>query len=88
MNVKLLLILVVTNTVSAQQRSSALFSSHADVSEGCKVAVQRLSTLQATNPQLMARYWDSWGKPSDSILTGHTTFLGYYDECLNLIWVT
>ena len=32
----------------------------------------------------MARYWDSWGKPSDGILTGHTTFLGYYDECINL----
>ena len=43
-----------------------------------------MSTLQATKPQLMARYWDSWGKPSDGILTGHTTFLGYYDECINL----
>ena len=32
----------------------------------------------------MAHYWDSWGKPNDSILTGHTTFLSYYDECLNL----
>ena len=32
----------------------------------------------------MAHYWDSWGKPSDSLLTGHTTFLGYYDECINL----
>ena len=40
--------------------------------------------LQATEPQLMAHYWDSWGKPSDGILTGHTTFLGYYDECINL----
>ena len=32
----------------------------------------------------MAYYWDSWGKPSDGILTGHTTFLGYYDECIDL----
>ena len=84
MYVKLLPILLVINAVSAQQQSSALFSSHIDVSESCKVAVQRLSTLQASEPQLMARYWDSWGKPSDSILTGHTTFLGYYDECINL----
>ena len=29
--------------------------------------------MQATEPQ-----------PSDGILTGHTTFLGYYDECINL----
>jgi len=32
----------------------------------------------------MAHYWDSWGKPSDGLLTGHTTFLGYYDKCTNL----
>ena len=65
-------------------QSSTLLSSDINVSEGCRVAVQRLSSLQATEPQLMARYWNSWGKPSDSILTGHTTFLGYYDECMNL----
>ena len=61
-----------------------MFSSSIDVSEDCKAAIQRLSTLQATKPQLVARYWDSWGKPSDSLLTGHTTFLGYYDECIYL----
>ena len=32
----------------------------------------------------MAQYWDSWGKPSDGILYGHTVFLGYYDECIDL----
>ena len=32
----------------------------------------------------MAHYWDSWGKPSDGILSGYTTFLGYYDECIDL----
>ena len=85
MYVGLLLVLLVSIAASAQQQS-ALFSSHVDaaVSEGCKAAVQRLSTLQATEPQLMAHYWDSWGKPSDGILTGHTNFLGYYDECMNL----
>ena len=82
MNV-VLLILFVINAVYGEQ-FSALFSSDIDVSEGCRTAVQRLSMLQATKPQLMARYWDSWGKPSDGILTGHTTFLGYYDECINL----
>ena len=72
------------DTVYGAEQSSTLFSSGIDVSEGCRTAVQRLSTIQATKPQLMARYWDSWGKPSDGILTGHTTFLGYYDECINL----
>ena len=79
-----ILALFVISVANAQQQSSTLFSSGIDVSEGCRTAVQRLSTLQATKPQLMARYWNSWGKPSDSILTGHTTFLGYYDECINL----
>jgi len=32
----------------------------------------------------MVEYWDSWGKPSHGILKGHTMFLGYYDECINL----
>ena len=42
------------------------------------------STLQSTHPQLMGQYWDSWGKPSDGIVYGYTTFLGYYDECIDL----
>ena len=79
----MLLVLLVINAIYGGQ-SSILFSSDIDVNEGCRAAVQRLSTLQATKPQLMARYWDSWGKPSDGILTGHTTFLGYYDECISL----
>ena len=78
-----LLALLVIGTVYGEH-SSTLLSSDVNVSEGCRAAVQRLSTLQATEPQLMAHYWDSWGKPSDGILTGHTTFLGYYDECMNL----
>ena len=82
MKVALFALLVISTVYEGQ--SSALFSSDINVSEGCRAAVQRLSTLQATEPQLMAHYWDSWGKPSDSILTGHTTFLGYYDECINL----
>ena len=55
-----------------------------NVSDSCKAAILRLSELQVNDPQLMAYYWDSWGKPSDGILTGHTTFLGYYDECIDL----
>ena len=80
----ILVILLVIGMVYGQLPSTLLSASDVNVSEGCRAAVQRLSTLQATEPQLMAHYWDSWGKPSDSILTGHTTFLGYYDECINL----
>ena len=54
-----LLILLVISTVYGGQ-SSTLFSSDIDVSEGCRTAVERLSTLQATQPQLMTHYWDSW----------------------------
>ena len=55
-----------------------------NVSDICKAAIHRLSELEVSDPHLMAYYWDSWGKPSDGILTGHTTFLGYYDECIDL----
>ena len=80
----LALLVIIICTVDGEQSSTLFSSDVSNVSEGCRAAVQRLSTLQATEPQLMAHYWDSWGKPSDSILTGHTTFLGYYDECMNL----
>ena len=83
MKVELLFVLVIS-VVSAKDHSFTMFPTSLNVSEGCRAAVERLSTLQATESQLMAHYWDSWGKPSDSILTGHTTFLGYYDECINL----
>ena len=82
MNIILFILLVISTVYG--ELPSTLLSSDINVSEGCSAAVERLSTLQATEPQLMAHYWDSWGKPSDSILTGHTTFLGYYDECINL----
>ncbi|XP_065910530.1 nose resistant to fluoxetine protein 6-like [Dysidea avara] len=61
-----------------------MFPSHISVSSNCQAVIQRLSALQSTHPQLMAQYWDSWGKPSDGIVYGHTTFLGYYDECMDL----
>ena len=67
--------------VRAEWKFSAL---NIDVSDRCKAAIQRLSELEVSDPQLMAYYWDSWGKPSDGILTGDTTFLGHYDECINL----
>ena len=84
MKLALLALLVISSTADGEQSSTLFSSDISNVSEGCRAAVERLSTLQATEPQLMAHYWDSWGKPSDSILTGHTTFLGYYDECMNL----
>ena len=66
-------------------RAEWQFSSvNINVSDSCKAAIHRLSELEVNDPQLMAYYWDSWGKPSDGILTGHTTFLGYYDECIDL----
>ena len=55
-----------------------------NISDTCKAAIHRLSELEVSDPQVMAYFYDSWGKPSDGILTGHTTFLGYYDECINL----
>ena len=67
--------------VRAEWRFSTI---NINVSDSCKGAIQRLSELEVSDPQLMAYYWDSWGKPSDGILTGHTTFLGYYDECIDL----
>ena len=64
--------------------NSSMFPSDINVSENCQATIWKLSTLQSTHPQLMAQYWDSWGKPSDGILYGHTAFLGYYDECMDL----
>ena len=66
--------------------SSLLFCFH-QVLMSVKVVGQQYRGCQRYKQlsfNLMARYWDSWGKPSDGILTGHTTFLGYYDECINL----
>ena len=77
MNLTLLILLVISAVYGEQ--SSTLFSSDIDVSAGYKIAVQRLSRLQATKPQLMAHYWDSWDKPRDGLLTGRTTFLDYYE---------
>jgi len=70
--------------VHADVMEQQLFQSNLKFSESCQISIQRLSTLHSTHPQLMAQYWDSWGKPSDGILYDHTTFLGYYDECMDL----
>ena len=70
-----------TNMVKAEWQFSSV---NINVSDSCIAAIHRLSELEVNDPQLMAYYWDSWGKPSDGILTGHTTFLGYYDECIDL----
>jgi len=64
--------------------SQKMFLSGIDISSYCQSAIQRLSTLQSTYPQLVAQYWDSWGKPSDGIVYGRTIFIGYYDECMDL----
>ena len=80
-----LLILIFTiGNCSSTDNSQQMFPPNIDVNSKCQAAIQRLSTLQATHPQLMAQYWDSWGKPSDGMVYGHTAFLGYYDECMDL----
>ena len=48
MNLALLILLVIRAVYGEQP--STLFSSDIDVSEGCRTAVQRLSTIQATKP--------------------------------------
>ena len=79
--ISLLIISFCLITVRAEWKFSTI---DIDVSDNCKATIQRLSKLEVSDPQLMAYYWDSWGKPSDGILTGDTTFLGHYDECINL----
>ncbi|XP_065897444.1 nose resistant to fluoxetine protein 6-like isoform X2 [Dysidea avara] len=79
----LILFFILMNYISVDTLQQK-FPSTVDVSRKCQATIQRLSTLQSTHPQLMAQYWDSWGKPSDGIVYGHTTFLGYYDECMDL----
>jgi len=61
-----------------------IFPSDVNVNEECQAAIMNLLTLQSIHPQLMAQFWNSWGKPSDGIVYGHTAFLGYYDECMDL----
>ena len=79
--ISLLIISCCLITIRAEWKFSAI---DIDVSDNCKAAIQRLSELEVSDPQLTAYYWDSWGKPSDGILTGDTTFLGHYDECIDL----
>ena len=55
-----------------------------NISTSCSKALHKLFMLESTQSPLMLRYWDSWGKPSHGILEGHTSYLGYYDECINL----
>ena len=81
----LLYLLIIINCVVADvEQFSTLFSSNINVSTSCQAAIHKLSMLAVSEPQLIADYWDSWGKPSHGILKGHTAFLGYYDECINL----
>ena len=55
-----------------------------NISSSCSKALHKLHMLESTHSSLMLRYWDSWGKPSHGILEGHTSYLGYYDECIDL----
>ena len=80
----LLLLIVTLIPCGSAAFKLQIISSDVSVSENCKAVIQKLSTLQETHPQLMAQFWDSWGKPSEGILYGHTAFLGYYDECMDL----
>ena len=80
----MILLLMISSCLIAVRADWKFSTINIDVSDSCKAAIQRLSELELSDPQLMAYYWDSWGKPSDGILTGDTTFLGHYDECINL----
>ena len=81
----LLLCLIMFSSCLFMTKAEWQFSTvNINVSDSCKKAIHRLSELEVNDPQLMAYYWDSWGIPSDGIFTGHTTFLGYYDECIDL----
>jgi len=76
-----------TNNVEEPVYSSYQFDLSYDdinISSGCSEALRKLFMLESTHSSLMLRYWDSWGKPSHGILEGHTSYLGYYDECINL----
>jgi len=55
-----------------------------NISASCGEALHELYMLELSHSPLILRYWDSWGKPSHGILEGHTSYLGYYDECINL----
>jgi len=78
------LLVIINYVVADLEQFSTLFSSNINVSTSCQAAIHKLSMLAVNEPQLMANYWDSWGKPNHGILKGHTAFLGYYDECINL----
>ena len=80
----ILLLSLITSSCFATLSQLHLLPSGINVSESCQAAIQKLSALEAAEPTLMAQYWDSWGKPSSGILYGHTVFLGYYDECIDL----
>ncbi|XP_065887197.1 nose resistant to fluoxetine protein 6-like [Dysidea avara] len=83
--IALFCLLIISNFALAEvDQFSTLFSSNITVGTSCQDALQKLSLLETSEPQLMAEYWDSWGKPNHGILKGHTAFLGYYDECMNL----
>jgi len=81
----ILYLLAINSYVIANERQSfTLFPADTNISTSCQMAIHRLSSLETKDPYAMAKYWDSWGKPSHGILKGHTVFLGYYDECINL----
>ena len=92
MTTSLLFILVILPYVTASYdiaESSYQFDLSYDdinISTSCSKALHKLFMLESTRAHspLMLRYWDSWGKPSHGILEGHTSYLGYYDECINL----
>ena len=67
-----------------ERQYSTLSPADTNIITSCQMAIHKLSSLETKDPHAMVEYWDSWGKPSHGILKGHTMFLGYYDECINL----
>jgi len=90
MAIPLLFILVILPQVvvmyNVEEPTESVDSSYADIniSTSCSKALHKLFMLESTHSPLTLRYWDSWGKPSHGVLEGHTSYLGYYDECVNL----
>ena len=83
-NMKVFLLIVTLICHSSAIFHPQILPSDINVRVGCQAAIANPSALQLTHPKLMAQYWDSWGKLSDGMLYGHTAFLGYYDECIDL----
>ena len=65
----------------------------ANISDGCFDALYNLSSFGGNDPNLVTRYWSSWGKPPIASVSPQQctenssnipTYFGYYDQCIGL----